>query len=568
MDLRIAFVKSSIYTDLWVSDTTNDYFKLFKTSFMRCPPIGLAENYKTDFIIVKESREYPCQTIVYPWEVSFKNSIKYSTSNKNPGLPFLDETHHKDVTVDSISYNADDIDWNKYDIIITINACIPHRIVEKYPTKLWCYYVSENDDHMTNYIIGGYDLILNQDVMKNNLPPFSIGFPYTFLGPYTIENMNKQHLDNNITRKHGIFMEINNTTQRPVVDIPNGIMEVSKQTGHPIVRHDQNIIENTKNLYQSKYYIKLYGRVIRGNSVMESISAGTLTLINKNLTMYPDLIPNICHIENPADAIQRIRYFDENPNEYNLAVKLQKESLNKHYYSGPMKNLFQKYYQKNGKNTQYLMTLTEWQKMVKPASELIYNASVQNGNDEWLPFTIGIGYKFYYLKDQSIEIFQLGSHEKTVISTITTTTDIRRRGHLAINRANILKTLLVNNIPNFLLDYQQYFRELPTYKFVISPEGNGVDCHRHYEALMAGCIPIVEHNDLVKEKYKNCPILYTTDYSEITKEYLEEKYEEMRDKVYDFSSLFLNSYTESMKQQIIANGNYWCQRLTGDHWYK
>lgn len=39
-----------------------------------------------------------------------------------------------------------------------------------------------------------------------------------------------------------------------------------------------------------------------------------------------------------------------------------------------------------------------------------------------------------------------------------------------------------------------YFNSLSTYKFVISPEG--IDCHRHYEALLARCVPIIEHNSL------------------------------------------------------------------------
>jgi hypothetical protein len=108
---------------------------------------------------------------------------------------------------------------------------------------------------------------------------------------------------------------------------------------------------------------------------------------------------------------------------------------------------------------------------------------------------------------------------------------------------------------------------LPKYKFIISPEGNGIDCHRHYEALMAGCIPIIEDNELIREKYKGCPILYTKDYSEITKEYLESKYEEMKNKYYDFSRLFLNYYDDKTQIEIKNNGNYWGNRLTGKTWY-
>lgn len=569
MNLKLAFVKSSIYTDLWVNDITNDYFTLFKTSFMRCPAIGLAENYETDFIIVKESGEYPCQSIIYPWETSHKNNIQYAATNKNPGLPFLDETYHKDVTVNNISHDVDTIDWSKYNIVITINACIPQRIIDKYPQILWCYYVSENDEQMVNQIIGNYDLILNQDVNKPNLPPFSIGFPYTFLGPNTIENINKKHLHTPLEKKTGIFMEINNTTERPVVNIPPGFMEISEKTSMPIIRHDQNIIQNTTNLYSAKYYVKLYGRIIRGNSVLESISAGTLTLINKGLTMYPDLIPDACHVETTDDVIEKIKYFEENPDEYASAIGKQKELLRNLYYVKPMKDLFRKYFEKNKKFTSCVMTLREWQCTVKPLSEIIYNCSVQDGSDGWLPFTIGIGWSYIRLKNYPVKHFQIGSHENLVSCTICEGTDGRRRpSGSSINRQKIVGTLRGNNIHNRSLDSQVYFLELPSYKFIISPEGNGIDCHRHYEALLAGCIPIVEHNDLIEGKYKNCPILYTTDYTEITHEYLQKKYEEMLDKVYDFSALMLSCHSPETQAMIKSNGNYWSSRLTGMNWYE
>jgi hypothetical protein len=112
-----------------------------------------------------------------------------------------------------------------------------------------------------------------------------------------------------------------------------------------------------------------------------------------------------------------------------------------------------------------------------------------------------------------------------------------------------------------------YFDTLPSYKFVISPEGNGIDCHRHYEALLAGCIPVIERNPVIEEKYKGCPILYTNDYSEITPAYLELKYEEMKTQTYDFSRLFLEFYPSETQAEIKRCGNYWMKQLTGQTVY-
>ena len=216
----------------------------------------------------------------------------------------------------------------------------------------------------------------------------------------------------------------------------------------------------------------------------------------------------------------------------------------------------------------YKITLREWQQLVKPSSELIYNCSTQDGNDGWLPFTIGIGYKFIYLQNEDIAKFQIGKHDRLVSCSIGTATDGRRRRNNPINRHSILRILNNNGIYNIMAEHNEYFYKLPNYKFIISPEGNGIDCHRHYEALMAGAIPIVEDNPLIREKYKNLPVLYTKDYSEITAEYLEKRYEEMVDKVYDFSSLIISSYNKNFERIIKSNGNYWGSRLTGMNWYK
>jgi hypothetical protein len=210
-------------------------------------------------------------------------------------------------------------------------------------------------------------------------------------------------------------------------------------------------------------------------------------------------------------------------------------------------------------------SLSEWQLFSKPKEEIIYNCSVVNGSDSWLDFTIGVGYK--YIMDPEIFIKnQVGEHDELVLCAIETTTDGRRRMFQNINRKKIISTLQNNQIENKRIE-PHYFNVLSDYKFIISPEGNGIDCHRHYESLLHGCIPIVEYNEKIQKKYEGCPILYTKDYSEITREYLENKYKEMIYQTWDFSKLFLSEYPENTIHQIKHNGNYWSKRLTGNLWY-
>jgi hypothetical protein len=214
-----------------------------------------------------------------------------------------------------------------------------------------------------------------------------------------------------------------------------------------------------------------------------------------------------------------------------------------------------------------MFSLRQWQKILVKDEQLIVQASTTDGLDGHTAPSIGMSYVYSNFPELSTE-FQIGDHENLVLCALNTETDQRRRGNQPINRKQIVEYLQQKSIQNVSLQGKEYFKSLPKYKFVISPEGNGIDCHRHYEALMAGCIPIVEDSFLIRCKYGDVPFLFTTDYSEITPEYLAKKYEEMIDKVWDFRKLFLSYW--SIEEQILIRyrGNFWCMRFANNNWYK
>jgi len=202
------------------------------------------------------------------------------------------------------------------------------------------------------------------------------------------------------------------------------------------------------------------------------------------------------------------------------------------------------------------MLLSTWQTLNKNKSDFIVQASVQDGSDSWTDFPIGMGYHWYNNKNTNL----IGNHNDTVLCAINTNTDIHRPRN-GITCKIIVENLKKNGIENKLISPDIYFSTLSNYKFIISPEGNGIDCHRHYEALMYGCIPIVERNPLTEQKYNDLPILWTTDYSEITEQYLNEIYSQFLQKEYDFSKLFLSSYPIDIKNQIKQNETFWINNL-------
>ena len=51
-------------------------------------------------------------------------------------------------------------------------------------------------------------------------------------------------------------------------------------------------------------------------------------------------------------------------------------------------------------------------------------------------------------------------------------------------------------------------------KFVLSPPGNGIDCHRTWESIYLGAVPVVLSGFLSEELAESLPVLVVDSYKE------------------------------------------------------
>jgi len=84
-------------------------------------------------------------------------------------------------------------------------------------------------------------------------------------------------------------------------------------------------------------------------------------------------------------------------------------------------------------------------------------------------------------------------------------------------------------------NYINYIESLKKYKYIISPPGNGVDCHRNWEAIYLGCVPIVLKSHFTENIYKKLPVLIVDDYSELNENKLNNSYDNLINKSIDSS---------------------------------
>ncbi len=89
-----------------------------------------------------------------------------------------------------------------------------------------------------------------------------------------------------------------------------------------------------------------------------------------------------------------------------------------------------------------------------------------------------------------------------------------------------------------LIPRSEVWKKYTEYAFVASPFGNGVDCHRTWEALCCGAIPIIRGNFL-KDIYADLPVLRVQAWSDVTEELLRKTIEDFSKRTFNYEKLTL-----------------------------
>jgi len=84
------------------------------------------------------------------------------------------------------------------------------------------------------------------------------------------------------------------------------------------------------------------------------------------------------------------------------------------------------------------------------------------------------------------------------------------------------------------------------YAFVVSPHGNGLDCHRTWEALCLGCIPIVKTSTL-DPLYNGLPVCIVGDWSEVTVEKMAVVMRQFQSYTFDLDRLTLRYWMTKIR---------------------
>jgi len=179
---------------------------------------------------------------------------------------------------------------------------------------------------------------------------------------------------------------------------------------------------------------------------------------------------------------------------------------------------------------------------------------ILNSLDNNKIFQLPIGLDYHTISNDPSKFWRDTNEGSTPIEQETILKNIRKTMvpfHERIKKIYVQMTLTEDRlqtlaqIPSELLEINQkgmprtqVWNQIKNYTFAFSPYGNGPDCHRHWEILLLGCIPIIKSFG-TNEMFDDLPVLIVNEWSDITEKLLIETIEKFKVTTFNYDKLLL-----------------------------
>jgi len=175
------------------------------------------------------------------------------------------------------------------------------------------------------------------------------------------------------------------------------------------------------------------------------------------------------------------------------------------------------------------------------------NVNVIDDRLESLPIGLENSRWFPHIQKQN-KILNKLNIEKNIYNLIymnhNINTNMKERSEVynILKNKNFVTTQMSSNGNN----YENYIDNVYNHKFVICPEGNGIDTHRKWETLYLNSIPI-EKRIINSSFYEDLPICLVDDWEEINEDFLDNEYERIINIKWNFDKLKMSYWLKKIK---------------------
>lgn len=350
---RIAFVKQDVQDDLYCCSPGSSVPELISSTLLRSGPVALFSKFSADFYIVHTEADEECNI----WKEKSTDCkwcpIEYFEY-------FRDHVPGRNYGQRDFSYSVYAIDWKKYDIVISLDICIPARLTRHYPSVAWCYFVKEvkTPSYAKSLVscIHGYDLFLNQSFClgldRLRFPRHVVEFPYhlqyfgCFHEVFSLSEINYNRSGIFLDHHSGLVLSEKELEKLRQFGPLSGtsLVETSKtdttSTGTPLIPNrtmDKNFLNV---LVRSKFFLKCGGRNVFGTASVEAIACGCLALTVIGQHGQSHIFNENTSASSLSELLKKIQNLENNPELYRQEVYRQRKLINYLCYFRPSVHLF------------------------------------------------------------------------------------------------------------------------------------------------------------------------------------------------------------------------------------
>jgi hypothetical protein len=343
--LRIAVVKQEVLPLLYCCPPGSSPFELLRSSMKHPGPLALATLLAADFYIVKLEESPECMI----WRQKITYCGKPATLFSHVITePFRQGERGHDRPQGTFALRCDDIDWARYDIVISIDIAVPIRIVASHPNILWCYCISE--PCMPAYwqslttSLAGYDIFLNQrfGLRRWWQRQGEINWPFNLLYCGCFDDILGPAPP--AERSLSIFIEA-----QGFAGLSEASLRQLERLGETRTTRPRTL-DIVQDLRRSKYFLQLDGRRrLWGNAMIEAVAAGCLALGRFGWHKNRALFTEASHVRNLEAAVALIAGLERDPQAYAAERSLQRRLLDYYCLEKPLLDLQAAYDAKRGR---------------------------------------------------------------------------------------------------------------------------------------------------------------------------------------------------------------------------
>lgn len=285
---RVLVVKQDVNEDLYCCAPGAAAQEVIKSTLLRTGPVALFTELNAEFRIVETVDDPECEVWKERATLLGWDSLEFFAS-------YRDHIPGRDYGQKRWAMAIDAIDWGSYDVVISVDVCVPRRITRLYPGTLWCYFVREvkSPSYSSSLIrpAAGQDLVLNHQFRL--LPKFNRSHVLEF--PYHLQNFGCFHrlfgLEMPATdSRSGVFVDHHTmvkltSAQRHALEEFGPVASTIHEGDREIIPTYEQLARRTMDedlrdrLFNSRYFLITPGRRrVFGTGLIEAIAAGCLAI--------------------------------------------------------------------------------------------------------------------------------------------------------------------------------------------------------------------------------------------------------------------------------------------------